>query len=53
MLEGPVIVQDQIQLALGGCFGVDLLIGEWRVICFAETLLPIAKNVSAIPVGLA
>jgi predicted AAA+ superfamily ATPase len=27
-------------------------IGEGGVICFAETLLPIAKNVSAIPVGL-
>ena len=27
-------------------------IGEGGVICFAETLLPIAKNISAIPVGL-
>ena len=27
-------------------------IGEGGVLCFAETLLPIAKNVSAIPVGL-
>lgn len=27
-------------------------IGEGGVICFAETLLPITKNVSAIPVGL-
>jgi predicted AAA+ superfamily ATPase len=27
-------------------------IGEGGVICFAETLLPLAKNISAIPVGL-